>query len=141
MKLKLDAVYEPLDVEVGDEVVRLSIDLSDETRLERAQACLAASQRLAAVAKLAEDAEARHDAEASRRLQRDYAKDLRAVAALMVGEEGTEAVLDALKGGRHVPDAACNSQMAKLVGAISEVVAARNATAEGGPSEDAGAQA
>lgn len=138
MKLKLDAVYEPLDVEVGDEVVRLSIDLSDETRLERAQACLAASQRLAAVAKLAE---ARHDAEASRRLQRDYAKDLRAVAALMVGEEGTEAVLDALKGGRHVPDAACNSQMTKLVGAISEVVAARNATAEGGPSEDAGAQA
>ncbi len=141
MRLKLDAVYEPLEVEVGGEVVHLSIDLSDETRLERSQACLAASQRLAAVAKLAEDAEARQDAEAAKRLQRDYAKDLRSVTALMVGEEGAEAVLGALKGGRDVPDAACNGQMAKLVGAIAEVVAARNATAEGGTEGDAGAQA
>ena len=130
MELHLDAIYEPLDVTVGEEVVHLSVDLSADTYLERRQACLAASQRLFAVAKLAEDAEERGDAAAAKRLQTDYAKEMRAVTSLMVGEEGTEAVLAALKGGRDVPDAACNKQMTRLVDAISEIVAARGGSGE-----------
>lgn len=120
------APYEPLEIEIGNQVVKTAIDVSVDGLLALAAKCKKAAQKMKALESLHDKARKGKHAEALKRLNAELAKVMEGPIKQAIGEDDYEAVVKACGMGREIAKEDCNPVFAMVFRVINETVKERN---------------
>jgi hypothetical protein len=126
MELKLNPIFVPLNVEIGDRSVELVVDLTTDNLLEIGQVCMKSADKMKAVDQLKKKAVESKNVEEAKRANKEMAKVLKDALTQAIGAEKYDELLEAAGNGHEIKPAACNQIMTAVFGAIAEIVAKNN---------------
>ncbi len=125
MELKVKAPYEPLSVEIGDEVVNARINVTVDGLIDIGEACTKAADKMGTLQKLHDDAEKSKDTKKLRKLNAQIADVLEGAVKAGIGEKSYDEIIAACGQGFEVKKTDCNIVMVKVFYAIYETVKER----------------
>ena len=121
--IKTQALFEPLEIEIGDTTVKAAIDVTIDNLLNISNTCTKARQNLDALDVLRQKAKDNNNAEELRRMNKKAAEIIEPAVKAGIGEESYDAIVAACGAGRKISKESCNIVMVQVLMAIIEVIA------------------
>ena len=124
MKLKLQAPYEPLELEIGGQELTVTIDLTPGNIMDLSKICQEASDKAMAAQKLAEDAAEERNVEKMKTAYKKIAAVIEKPIVAAIGQEGYDDIRKACGGGEPLSKEKCNLVMLPVFVEISKLAKA-----------------
>lgn len=127
MELKLKALYEPLDVEIGSETVHTAIDVTADNLVRISEVCTNAQKEMKGVSAMLDKARRTQDHKLLQKMNKKAAEVMKPAIVAAIGQEGYDDIVKACGAGRKVSEAACNVVMTRILTAIMDAVVGQQA--------------
>ena len=122
MELKLKALFEPLDIEIGDVTVHTAIDVTAENLVTISDICTKAKSKMQGVSVMQKKAEAEKNHQLLQKVNRQAAEIMEPAIVAGIGQESYDEIVAACGAGRKISKAACNVVMMRVLMAIMETI-------------------
>ncbi len=119
--IKVVAPYEPIEVTIGDVVVKIRVNTTIDGILDLSEACQKAYQKIKPLVKLQKDAEASKDTKKIREFNNKIADVLEVPIKAGIGVEGYDALYSACAQDGPIKKADCNIVMMEVFRQIYEI--------------------
>lgn len=122
MELKLKALFEPLDIEIGDVTVHTAIDVTAENLVTISDICTKAKNKMQGVSVMQKKAEAEENHQLLQKVNRQAAEIMEPAIVAGIGQESYDEIVAACGAGRKISKASCNVVMMRVLMAIMEAI-------------------
>lgn len=123
MKIEINALFEPLEIVIGNATVNTAIDVTADNLIKISEVCTKAKKEMDGVVVMEEKAKEEGDFKALERVNKKAAAIMKTAITAAIGQEDYEKIKDACGAGRKISDEACNVVMSRILVAIMETVA------------------
>lgn len=129
MELKMKALYEPLEIEIGDRKVSAAIDVTADNLVRISEVCTTAKGKMRDVSAMQKKAKETQDHKLLQKMNKKAAEIMEPAIVAGIGQESYDAIVEACGAGRKISKASCNVVMMRVLVAIAEVIAEQQAEA------------
>ena len=123
MELKLKALFEPLDVQIGNETVHAAIDVTADNLVRISEVCTKAKKDMDGVTAMQRKAQETQDHALLQKMNDKAAAIMEPAIVTAIGQQAYDDVVTACGAGREISKTSCNVVMVRILYAIMEVIA------------------